>query len=88
MSFHTLTCVHGFSDAAAFFGSQYGPGIGPVYLDNVQCLGVEDSLVNCTRSRFGDVSLNCADHSQDASVFCPSKYMSNTEINYDVCLHI
>ena len=62
------------SGALAYFGSRYGAGTGPVYLGDVRCSGFEDSLINCSRSVFGDVSVNCLDHSEDASVFCPSEY--------------
>ena len=62
------------SGAIAYFRSRYGAGTGPVYLDDIHCFGFEDSLINCSRSDFGDVSVNCADHSEDASVFCPSEY--------------
>ena len=61
------------SGAIAYFGSRHGAGTGPVYLDDVLCSGFENSLINCSRSNFGDVSVNCLDHSEDASVFCPSE---------------
>ena len=59
------------SGAIAYIRSRHGAGTGPVYLDDIRCLGFEDSLINCSRSNFGDVSVNCLDHSEDASVFCP-----------------
>ena len=65
------------SGVLAYFGSHYGAGTGPVYLNYIQCLGFEDSLINCSRSYFGDVSVNCLDHSEDASVFCPSECYSS-----------
>ena len=56
--------------ARAFSGSHYGPGNGPVYLDDINCIGSEDSLVNCSRRLFGDISTNCKTHLEDASVLC------------------
>lgn len=65
--------VHIVSGAIAYSGSQYGPGAGPIHLDDVHCSGYEDTLANCSRSPFGELSRNCADHSEDASVYCPSE---------------
>ena len=61
------------SGAIVYFWSHHGAGTGPVYLDDIRCLGFEDSLINCSRSNFGDVGVNCLDHSEDASVICPSE---------------
>ena len=70
------------SGAIAYTRSRYGAGTGPVYLDDVRCLGFEDSLISCSRSDFGDVSVNCVDHSEDASVFCPSE----CHLSIDICV--
>ena len=53
-------------------GSFYGQGSGPVHLDDVECEGIEDALINCSRRRFGFVGSNCRTHSEDASVVCPT----------------
>ena len=45
--------------------SQFGQGIGPIHLDNVQCTGTENSLLQCTYSPIH----NCA-HFEDAGVIC------------------
>lgn len=70
---NTLILQHLFSGAIYYFGSRYGAATGPVHLDDIHCLGFEDSLVNCNRSYFGEVSEYCANHFSDASVFCPSE---------------
>ena len=44
----------------------YNSSSGPIYLDNVQCEGDEDSLRNCSLSREID---DCT-HSEDAGVRC------------------
>ena len=62
-----------FTGAEAFLRSFYGPGTGPVHVDNIYCTGSEVSLSACTRKRFGDVSTSCLDHFNDASVSCLSE---------------
>lgn len=44
---------------------QFGPGFGPIFLDNVRCTGNESYLFNCT----GLLVDNC-NHQEDAGVFC------------------
>ena len=58
--------------AAAFTGSHYGPGKGPVYLTRVGCTGSESNLTDCSHSLFGDVLSMCKTHFSDASVQCPA----------------
>lgn len=64
-----------FSGAVAYSRSRHGRGTGPVHLDEVQCIQTHQSLVDCYRNSFGEVRADCADHSKDASVFCPSEFM-------------
>ncbi|ERE75834.1 scavenger receptor cysteine-rich domain-containing group B protein [Cricetulus griseus] len=47
--------------------AHFGPGRGPILLDNVKCRGDESTLLLCSHIRW-DVH-NC-DHSEDASVLC------------------
>jgi len=48
--------------------AKYGQGIGPVWLNNVQCTGGERSLLDCPHSGWGNVG-SCA-HGNDAGVKC------------------
>lgn len=48
---------------AAFFGEGYGL----IWLDDVECVGTEESINDCPKSRVG--TSNCL-HSQDAGVKC------------------
>ena len=64
----------------AYLNSRYGPGSGPVFLNDMKCLGSEDYLVNCSRKAFGDISLNCKAHLHDASVLCKTGKNINLHI--------
>ena len=44
----------------------YGQGAGPIRLDNVECSGTEQNLIDCPHI----TNHNCA-HSKDAGVDCP-----------------
>ena len=44
----------------------FGPGTGPIYLDNLACVGTEPTLTNCTHDTH---TADCV-HSEDAGVRC------------------
>nr|XP_034491742.1 deleted in malignant brain tumors 1 protein [Marmota flaviventris] len=46
---------------------RFGPGIGPILMDDVRCTGHEDALERCAHA--GWARHNCR-HSEDAGVFC------------------
>ena len=48
-------------------GNRYGPGLGPIVMDNVQCVGHETSITRCPHT--GMLGHNC-DHDEDVSVSC------------------
>ena len=55
------------TDAVAFSGAHFGPGVGQIHLDNVDCSGSESKLIDCPRSFI----VNCyRGHSEDAGVRC------------------
>jgi len=55
-------------------GNGYGSGAGPIWLDNVQCTGLETDIGNCWHSGWG--THNC-DHSEDVSIGCYDSALTN-----------
>ncbi len=47
--------------------AQFGRGSGPIFLDDVLCIGTEDRLLDCNHT--GTNNHNCG-HSEDAGVVC------------------
>ena len=58
-----------FTGAIAHAAAYFGPGEGPIVLDNVHCSGTEKFLLSCVSSPV--YSHNCH-HSEDAGVSCQS----------------
>ena len=56
--------------ASALEGDAAPVGRGQIWLDDVQCTGMESSLFNCTANPLGDH--NCG-HFEDAGVICPGE---------------
>ena len=51
-------------------GAAYGEGAGTILLDDLNCDGTEQTLLNCSRR----TQLNDCTHSEDAGVKCEGKY--------------
>ena len=66
---HVVCRELGFSKAlsAPTSARLFGKGSGPIWLDNVACVGTESSLTNCRHNGWG--RHNCG-HNEDASVIC------------------
>ena len=52
---------------AARHSAFYGQGSGPIWLDNVNCVGTEGTIRSCSHAGWGNH--NCR-HSEDASINC------------------
>ena len=70
ISFNTSCCCFifftSFLDATAFSNARFGPGTGPIHLDNVACTGTETQITECL---YDPDSSDCL-HFEDASVSC------------------
>ena len=53
-------------DAVAFGNTQFGAGVGPVYLDNVACSGSESNVLDCPRRSY----VSCYSRNGGAGVRC------------------
>ncbi|XP_033025989.1 soluble scavenger receptor cysteine-rich domain-containing protein SSC5D isoform X4 [Lacerta agilis] len=51
--------------------ARYGPGSGPIWLDDVNCTGAELTLQNCRSQPWGTHNCN---HHEDASVICTGRW--------------
>ena len=54
------------TDSTALSNAFFGPGTGPIYLDNLACVGTEPTLTICTHDTH---TADCG-HNEDASVLC------------------
>ena len=53
-------------DATAVLFAGFGRGTGPIHIDDVNCQGFEDALINCT---YDSNTADCQ-HFEDAGVRC------------------
>lgn len=56
----------------AAIGAFFGQGTGPIFLDNVNCVGNESRILQCRSEEIG--RQNCQ-HSEDAGVVCPGQLL-------------
>ena len=93
-----LSCIHCLSTSALHVisgatqlptvqrGAFYGPGSGPIYLEKVNCRGIEEMLLSCDRGSFR--GLTSCTHSRDVGVRCPGQYMKMKLFMVTMCICI
>lgn len=65
---HVVCQELGFSGTNTYWGNaRYGMGYGPIWLDDVACVGNESSIANCSHNPVGIHNCN---HREDVSVSC------------------
>ena len=77
---YTDTYLLYFRNTGSVVEARYGPGTGQIWLNNVQCVGNELSIANCSHGGWG---VNNCSHSKDVSVLCgtsPLQYGNFTNI--------
>jgi len=67
--YNVYLCYVHFRYRGTVIGNRYGPGTGPILLDDVNCVGNETSIAYC---RHGGWGVHNCDHSKDVSVSCGS----------------
>ena len=72
------------SAGEALLNAHFGQGTGQIVLDDVQCSGSENQLLDCTSAPLLTVSSNC-DHSNDAGVRCEGIYKTIDILYYHAC---
>ena len=67
--------------AVSYIKASFGQGVGPIQLDDVQCIGNENRLLDCPHR----TTNNCG-HSEDAGVGCNGESIINSETGF-ISLH-
>ena len=54
--------------AVAYPNARFGQGTGPIFVNNLQCTGTENTIFDCMSDGLG--SIGTCSHADDASVMC------------------
>ena len=67
--------------------SGFSNGTGPIFLDQLDCRGTENTLLEC--NAFTSLRLPTCDHSQDVAIRCTGRFCHGRDTsNNCVFLHI
>ena len=70
---------------SAPIGARFGPGNGPIWMDDVRCSGSERSLTQCPHRGFGQ---HYCGHAKDAGVICSGKTGGCVSLISNKCFYI
>ena len=73
-----VTCRSLGFDSLYVTSSQYGPGVDPIWLDNVMCDGSEPSLGRCSH-RGVNITNGCT-HAKDVGIRCRGIESKQTDL--------
>jgi len=71
----------GFARSGRYIGQYYGSGLGPIWLNDMDCTGKEVSLAECGHGGWGDHK-SCS-HSLDVSIICENNNCSTSHQGCD-----
>ena len=60
--------LYGIAGAEFLLASHFGPSTGPIYMDDIMCVGHELRLEDCPMKMHGDI--NCGGHMEVLAVEC------------------
>ena len=64
--------------STAFRRAEFGEGSGIVYLEGLECIGDEDSLLDCPMDV--ELGLSLCEHSNDAGIRCHGMTLPTTSL--------
>ena len=68
-----LPTVRIFLGSEALHDAEFGEGSGVILLEGLECVGTEDSLLDCDMDV--ELGLTLCDHSHDAGIHCFGNYV-------------
>ena len=85
----TLLNTHCLYSDAEELGNVFGPGSGPIFLDQLTCSGTEASLLECSSRQPLGLHSCAPDHSEDVGIRCQGRRLPSIVItcSYIVCTY-
>ena len=71
--------ISGAQEGGALSNAQFGPGVGHIWLDDVNCQGSEYFLSQCSHQPFG---VHDCRHNEDAGVICKGIFLLIIDCHY------